>query len=347
MLKSACIRARPPQLMRALARWLCAVCSLKMLLPFLVCLSWFASSTPRCSEAFATVVSPEYIHGAVQLAAGIQKFWHVPRAFTFLVTSDFPQLDSWRTLLRKMCVQLVAVENIENPYRASQKRFDGNSSVFLKLQAFNLTRYSRVLLIDSDQLVLRSYDTLFDYSPFAAGPETAASSKLFASGTMLIEPNTEVFSDMMSKLGRIPSLDGADMGFLNSYFSKTWREAKSAKGSRHFIPWYKVAYRRTLLHDPKLWRSKWRYMSGVDCSGSLSEKPWADSWYIDAKYRSLYSLWWSNYAEITGVRNDESIENRRVSYEQLHLALENMTAKHCQCLGRSADFHAQALWRFT
>jgi glycogenin glucosyltransferase len=40
----------------------------------------------------------------------------------------------------------------------------------------------------------------------------------FNAGVLLIRPNKSIFKDMMQKIAALPSHDGGDTGFLNSYY---------------------------------------------------------------------------------------------------------------------------------
>ena len=55
---------------------------------------------------------------------------------------------------------------------------------------------------------------------FAAAPDVFPPDK-FNAGVLVIQPNEAVFQDMVSRIAVLPSHDGGDTGFLNSYFP-TW-----------------------------------------------------------------------------------------------------------------------------
>lgn len=93
-----------------------------------------------------------------------------------------------------------------------------NSKGFNKLLAWRLTNYSKVLYLDVDVMPLVSLDHLFAAPTPAMVPDVYAATK-FNSGVMLLEPSEVVFTDMMDQLEHLPSYNGGDQGFLNSYFS--------------------------------------------------------------------------------------------------------------------------------
>jgi glycogenin len=57
-------------------------------------------------------------------------------------------------------------------------------------------------------------------SSFAAAPDIFPPDK-FNAGVLVIEPNAQRFTEMLSLIGTLPSHDGGDTGFLNSYF-RSW-----------------------------------------------------------------------------------------------------------------------------
>ncbi|GFP80877.1 putative glucuronosyltransferase pgsip8 [Phtheirospermum japonicum] len=112
--------------------------------------------------------------------------------------------------------KVVRVENIENPYR-SQSGFDRRFKLTLnKLYAWKLVDYNRVIMLDADNLFLQKTDELFQCGQFCA---VFINPCIFHTGLFVLQPSLAVFNDMMHELeiGR-KNPDGADQGFLGSYF---------------------------------------------------------------------------------------------------------------------------------
>lgn len=155
----------------------------------------------------------------------------------------------------------------------------------------------------------RSYDALFDrFDPLAAGPSTFKHSEYFATATLLIRPDLGEYVRLLAQLGVArPRIDDADMGFLNAVYKGWWAEQRAAanasvKGAvrvttRHFIPWWLVAWRRTVYYAPQRWAQYRDRMLGVDCSGPLEEKPWGSAWRKETLYAEVYEAWWRLYNE--------------------------------------------------
>ncbi|GAB2211885.1 hypothetical protein Droror1_Dr00025224 [Drosera rotundifolia] len=109
------------------------------------------------------------------------------------------------------------VDNMNNPYK-TQYSFDDRFKLTMnKLYAWRLVDYDRVVMLDSDNLFLQKTDELFQCGQFCAAFINPC---IFHTGLFVLQPSMEVFKDMVHELeiGR-PNPDGADQGFLSSYFS--------------------------------------------------------------------------------------------------------------------------------
>ncbi|XXG75865.1 hypothetical protein AAC387_Pa08g0345 [Persea americana] len=121
------------------------------------------------------------------------------------------------TLKNEDGVKLLMVKNMENPYQ-KQANFDNRFKLTLnKLYAWTLVDYDRVVMLDSDNLFLHKTDELFQCGQFCA---VFINPCIFHTGLFVLQPSMEVFKNMLHELeiGR-NNPDGADQGFLTSYFS--------------------------------------------------------------------------------------------------------------------------------
>ncbi|GMH09534.1 hypothetical protein Nepgr_011375 [Nepenthes gracilis] len=122
-----------------------------------------------------------------------------------------------RALEQEDGVKVERVENMINPYRF-QNNFDDRFLLTMnKLYVWRLVKYDRVVMIDADNLFLQRTDELFQCGKFCA---VFINPCIFHTGLFVLKPSMEVFKDMVHELeiGR-PNPDGADQGFLGSYFS--------------------------------------------------------------------------------------------------------------------------------
>ncbi|CAH9094226.1 unnamed protein product [Cuscuta europaea] len=120
------------------------------------------------------------------------------------------------TLEQEDGARVVRVENLNNPYRV-QDNFDRRFELSLnKLYAWSLVEYSRVVMLDADNLFLHKTDELFQCGHFCA---VFINPCIFHTGLFVLQPSVEVFKEMVHELeaGR-ENPDGADQGLIGSYF---------------------------------------------------------------------------------------------------------------------------------
>jgi hypothetical protein len=126
-----------------------------------------------------------------------------------------------RTCLGLLGVKVRPVAPIGNPNQGLQYARYGDC--YSKLWAFGLVEYQKIVFLDADLLICDNLDCLFDkpgWSAVNAGgllPEYRHWVEL-NSGVMVIEPDGQVFSDMLRRIETLPSKEGGDQGFLHAYF---------------------------------------------------------------------------------------------------------------------------------
>ncbi|WQF79812.1 Putative glycosyl transferase, family 8, nucleotide-diphospho-sugar transferase [Colletotrichum destructivum] len=98
-----------------------------------------------------------------------------------------------------------------------------------KIQLWSLTRFRRVLYLDSDTLVVSNLDHLFDLPEaigFAAAPEIGFPD-CFNSGVMLLRPDPATHAELTRFAACVDSFDGGDQGLLNVFFGDGTRSHPS------------------------------------------------------------------------------------------------------------------------
>ncbi|CAN6922868.1 hypothetical protein Bca4012_088555 [Brassica carinata] len=141
---------------------------------------------------------------------------HVNADIVVIASLDVPL--NWIHNLEELDgAKVVRVENLENPYK-KQTNFDNRFKLSLnKLYAWSLSNYDRVVMLDADNLFLKSTDELFQCGSFCA---VFINPCIFHTGLFVLQPSMEVFRDMIRELEvKRDNPDGADQGFLVSYFS--------------------------------------------------------------------------------------------------------------------------------
>ncbi|CAI0551424.1 unnamed protein product [Linum tenue] len=164
-------------------------------------------------QAYVTVLhsSEAYVCGAIALAQSI-KLTNSTKDLILLHDSSITPSSlaglrsaGWTTRPIKPIRSTFAPKNSYNEWNYS------------KLRIWQIQDYDKVVFIDSDLLILRNMDHIFQYPQLSAGPNDR---HLFNSGIMVIEPSSCAFQGLMTKTDLVASYNGGDQGFLNEMF--TW-----------------------------------------------------------------------------------------------------------------------------
>ena len=161
------------------------------------------------------MTSDDYLPGSIVLAHSLRAHgWKHPTVA--VVTAGVTQ--PIREKLASWWDRVVEVEGIPNPHPKEEQWFHYFGDMYSKLRIWSMTEYDRIVYLDSDILVTGSVEELLDRPRFAAAPCTTPADT-FNGGVLVLDPDLEVYQDMLSKVGKIPSHDGSDQGFLNTYYS--------------------------------------------------------------------------------------------------------------------------------
>ncbi len=171
-----------------------------------------------------------------------------------------------------------AIESLRPMARGTKPSFHVRLLNFLKLQAWSMTEYRKVVFLDADTLVLRPLDRLFDYPSFSAAPNLYATLQDFHrinSGVLVLEPSERVFARMLQALDA-PGAFWArtDQTFLEQFFKG---EGAGPLG----LPYFFNTLQYLWFNQPQLWH--WPTIHVVHYQ---FEKPWDEgSFQVDAKSR--------------------------------------------------------------
>ena len=124
-------------------------------------------------------------------------------------------------------------------YRATFEDDETRKSLrFTKLEAWRLTEYRKVVLIDTDTLVLKPIDALFTCPQGSAVGDMGAPGN-FNSGVFVLEPSEAVYSELRRLTPLLISYNQGDQGFLNKAFPE-WRlrpELQLPEVYNYFLKW--------------------------------------------------------------------------------------------------------------
>lgn len=112
--------------------------------------------------------------------------------------------------------QMASVEHIDMPQSLAPARL---RYVYTKLAVwtFDTLGFSKVVFLDSDTLVVRPIDALFE-----CGPRFCASMRhesYHNAGVLVLATDSNVYADMMQRLLNEPARRDAEQGFLNEFFA--------------------------------------------------------------------------------------------------------------------------------
>ncbi|KAG8654754.1 UDP-glucuronate:xylan alpha-glucuronosyltransferase 2 isoform X2 [Manihot esculenta] len=162
-------------------------------------------------EAYVTVLhsSESYVCGAIALVQSLRKTG-TKRDLILLLDKSISQPK--REALAAAGWNIRLIKRIRNPLA---KKYSYNEYNYSKFRLWQLTDYDKIIFIDSDIIVLRNLDVLFQFPEMTA---TGNDIWIFNSGIMVIEPSNCTFKILMDHRKDIISYNGGDQGFLNEVF---------------------------------------------------------------------------------------------------------------------------------
>eukprot|EP01080_Neovahlkampfia_damariscottae_P004356 gene4356-7712_t len=181
-------------------------------------------------NAYVTLITDEsYVIGAQVLVKSLQ-LTNTKSRIVCVVNSDVKK-ESIEKLKQQKC-EVIKVNDIESPYEG-KTHHDRWSKTLTKLNVFNLDMFDKIVYIDSDCLVLKNIDELFNYPEFSAAIDCCDH---FNAGVFVAKPSKIKFKDILKKLeNKLPSYDKADQGFLNSYFKNKYQPLKFKYNADQYI----------------------------------------------------------------------------------------------------------------
>ena len=216
-------------------------------------------------------------------------------------------------------VQVVHVPSQGNPYNPTQSRWGG--SIMSKIYIFSeRVGARRIVYLDPDVLVLRNIDHLF--ARVKKGALSASSDNGLAvnngrpnTGVIGTMPDEYTMGNLLDTLGKIPSYDGADQGFLTSYFVYQKRQG----GWDHLPTSYNTLKRRYFHSDYNF--------EHIHCLHLVGKKPWQRNVKEDKDYYGPHQLWKDTHA-----RYASKCEKCQCGWDDVHF--DFATAPRHPCGGK-------------
>ncbi|KAJ9566915.1 hypothetical protein OSB04_002881 [Centaurea solstitialis] len=275
-------------------------------------------STKR--QAYATVLhsSENYVCGAIMLAQSLLK---TDTKHDLLLLIDTSISAAKRSALAAAGWTIRIIERIRNP-RAENNTY--NEYNYSKFRLWQLTDYDKIVFIDSDIIVLRNLDLIFNFPQMSA---VGNDNSIFNSGIMVIEPSNCTFKHFMRQTDEIVSYNGGDQGFLNEVFVYWHRLPRRVNFLKNF--WSNTTVESSMKNQlfgadpPKLYAihylglKPWLCYRDYDCNWDIGDQRVYAS---DVAHRT----WWKVHDTI-----DESLQShcKLTEKRKIELKWDRMQAK--------------------
>ncbi|XP_017434704.1 putative UDP-glucuronate:xylan alpha-glucuronosyltransferase 4 [Vigna angularis] len=265
-------------------------------------------SVPKVAYVSVLHSSEAYVCGAIALAQSILRSnTNFPNDLLLLVDKSIGPKSI--TGLKAAGWKIQRIKRILSPFAKTGAYNKWNYS---KLRIWQLTKYDKIIFIDSDLVLLNNLDHLFVYPQLSAAPNEKV---LFNSGLMVVEPSQCMFQQMMNKTFKVRSYNGGDQGFLNEIF--TWwhrlptkvnllKGFQNDEDENHEVP-YAIHY---------LGLKPWMCYRDYDCNWDMQDR------HIFAS-DSAHRRWWQvydtmpqelqSYCGLTQKMNERIVKWRRIA----------------------------------
>lgn len=244
-------------------------------------------------EAWVTlVVSEKYVVGALVLGQSLRDS-NTTRPLVALVTEISARA---RAALTQVGFSLVDVEPIANPYTSRPLQVNN----LTKLRVWDLTQFAVVVYLDADTVVLSNIDELFGALDDGSADRIAAAPDfppvIFNAGVFVARPSADVFAALRAAVGKLPSENNGDQGFLNSFFAgDRWQ-------------WLSPVY-NTLKTFKEIHLRRWTawYAEQIKVLHYVRGKPWnfARDDPTQAMYTAEHARWWDAFERLPPAIRDD------------------------------------------
>jgi len=148
---------------------------------------------------------PRQIWRSLAMARALQRVSEYPLV---LLSNSTTLLDGTELAhrLHRLNVQVLPVHDVLVPVSAAKKLTSNERQALWKLQIWRLTQFDKLIWLDSDAILVRSIDWLFEREPVWAqrrsrdcySSDMAGEGLRISSGLMLVEPNEEVYDGLLA-----------------------------------------------------------------------------------------------------------------------------------------------------
>jgi hypothetical protein len=173
----------------------------------------------------------EHLCGVVAVAGALRRLKSLYPLVVLTNTSNFPDGTSLTESLRRLNVILLPVYEVDMPVK-HQKRlmYQHWKIAYWKLQIWNLVQFEKLIWLDSDTILFRNIDWIFQRPWMWAQRDDwfcQLNMTKVCSGIMLLYPNASDFQGMIQHAEVMDDLTDGDQQLISSYFAVKRKKAIS------------------------------------------------------------------------------------------------------------------------
>jgi len=164
-----------------------------------------SSSQQRFAVVNFVDESDEYLWGVYSMRTQLRKVGMTPTVKHIAMVSQDIKPESKALLVEWLGKEQVIEFDRNVVLNKLNERLRGRPGVFLKLVAFNLTQFDKIIVLDNDILIRTNLMHWFDYpAPAATGAKGRVE---WNSGAMVIEPSADLYNQLLEYLPKVQKWD--------------------------------------------------------------------------------------------------------------------------------------------
>jgi len=183
---------------------------------------------PARRDAYITMAHDEGSHGMnlLRTLPVLHALREVTNKEIILMTNEttFGDGTSVKEAFGKLNVQVWPINPVDVPDEFLTRRYkakckDKCGFTFFKLQAWRFTQFHKLIMFDTDAIVTRNFDDLFDFPGTWAQEERwwCQSTGFMSGGFVILEPNEQDYQGMM-RWANTEDIPAADQSTISGYF---------------------------------------------------------------------------------------------------------------------------------
>lgn len=193
--------------------------------------NWHVSSAQASRYAFVLMAHdapdalPHYIWQAITIARALQRLSRYP-TLVLTNTTHLPDGTSVAGTFWRLNAQVIPVHPILLPDKVEKKMMPVWQTAFWKLQIWRLTQFDKLIWLDTDGIVYRNMDHIFNWKPIWGQRDAWVCSddkeiqNWLCSGFMLIEPSEDTYHQLIEYAERPDNRwwENGDQKLISDYF---------------------------------------------------------------------------------------------------------------------------------